>query len=290
MEKVTDIRSNLNDQLANAATIIGRSLHRQRVFRTIYRGKKKIKTIEEIASATKLTSIAVLNAGGRLAASGIVKKVFKGYQKDDFFAKNYRRILAMASDPEKRKKLPTKINPKGAGSVTYNIRIQSRVKRPRFITIDDMDSFSEVRRFRKPLRQLPAATPEETIKKAICRIIGEKGTFKDWGGERYDVLTTKLRVSGKRVLTAIAFKGKATKGILTLDKMGKRADQVIRLFGAPAHAFIICYPGQIGGAILDQMKLLAAAKAIAGEAVFYGIIDGDDLARMVTAYPTRFCK
>lgn len=47
---VTDTLSNINDQMANAARLIGRSKDRQKVFEAIYRGKKQIKTTNTLAN------------------------------------------------------------------------------------------------------------------------------------------------------------------------------------------------------------------------------------------------
>src|SRR2546430_17557594 len=55
--EVTDRSSNLNDQLANAAKVLGRSRDRQAVFAAIYNGKRRIKTQEDLRRATNLTNV-----------------------------------------------------------------------------------------------------------------------------------------------------------------------------------------------------------------------------------------
>lgn len=284
----TDIRSNVNDQIANASNVIGKSEHRQRVFKAIYTGKKKIKTIDEICISTGLTQVQVLKAGGILADAQIVQKIRKAYCKDDFYSSCYRKVLNYAQNPNKLRKLPTKTNPKGIHQI-INVPFSRKAALAIMITIDDIESFGLISASRnkkggKSAKQMA----EKKIKRGICKIIGESGSFKDWGGEKNDLYTTKIRFRGRRRAAAFAFKGKATKGILTLDKMGKRADQIPRLFDTAADIYLIVYGDQISPVILEQMKAQAISKALAGDKIFYGIVDGDDLTRLISAYPKAF--
>jgi hypothetical protein len=64
---VSDARSNASDQIAHAANALRSSPRRKKVFIEIYRGKKKAKTVAELMKATKLTQVAVLQEGGKLA-------------------------------------------------------------------------------------------------------------------------------------------------------------------------------------------------------------------------------
>jgi hypothetical protein len=129
------------------------------------------------------------------------------------------------------------------------------------------------------------------IKDAFARIAGEGGKFKDWGGEKSDLYTNKLRVKGKRRATAIAFKGKGTTRKLVPAKMGKNGDQIDRLFDEPAEVFLIVYCGQIDSSIVSQMQAFAIAKkALRGQKVYFGVIDDDDLGRIASGYPRAFKK
>ncbi len=288
-QNVTDIRSNLNDQIANAAKIIGRSKQRQIVFKEIYRGKQRTKTIAELVDATGLTNIRVLQEGSRLAQHQLVEKVKNGYRKDPFYSLHYRRILNFAQNPNRLKRLPTKVSPNIA-SQNVRVTFPATAAKAIHITMDDIDSFSMVRQVKISTSAVDDQKLYEAhIKSAVKSLIGESGKFKDWGGEKNDLFTTKVKIKGRRRPAAFAFKGRATKGTLTLDKMGKRADQVIRLFSdSVAEVYLIVYQGQIAPVILDQMKALAVAKAIGGENIYYGVLDGDDLRRLKAAYPSFF--
>jgi hypothetical protein len=283
---VSDFLSNVNDQLAAAARILGRSKHRQAVFETIYRGQKQIKTIQEIMAKTHLSQTHVLKEGGKMAGL-LVEKVPGGYRKKNEFATRYKTILAMARDKKKLDSLPTKTAPKLSVGGRITVSFPRLGQNAKLISIDEIESFSPVRtqdppsKIGKPLR-------EKKLKNAFAKIIGEKGSFKDWGGEKSDLYTTKLRWKGRKVAAAIAFKGKATKGKLVPKKMGTNGDQINRLFQEPAQIFLVVYWGQIESSIISQMQAFAIGNALKGGKVYYGVVDGSDLARLAAAYPDHF--
>lgn len=74
LTKVADVRANLNETILHAVTIIGKSHDRRKVFEAIYRGKKEIKTVGDIARDTGLSRVRVLQEGGKLHANHIVEK------------------------------------------------------------------------------------------------------------------------------------------------------------------------------------------------------------------------
>jgi hypothetical protein len=282
---VSDLLSNLNDQLVAAARILGRSMHRQAIFEYVYYGPKQVKTVEEIRIATGLSQTHVLTEGGKMAGL-LMEKVPGGYKKRKDFATRYKTILSMARDKKKLERVPTKVAPKTAikgSKIVVSLPLAAR--NARFITIDQISSYSKVgNQVRKDVKSIP----EKTIKSAFAKIIGEKGTFKDWGGEKSDLYSTKVKIGGRRVPAAIAFKGKATTGKLVPAKMGTNGDQINRLFDEPAELFLVVYGGQIDSSIVAQMRAFAMGKAIGGPKVLYGIIDGTDLGRIAAAYPAYF--
>jgi hypothetical protein len=283
---VSDLLSNWNDQMATAARILGRSKHRHAVFETIYRGKKQVKTIKEIMKETGLSQVHVLNEGGKMAGL-LVEKVPSGYKKKKEFAARYLNILGLARDRKKLERLPTKISPKGGASAKITVSFPRLGQNAKFISIDDIDSFSKVRGTPIPAKHIKPLR-EKKLKLGFAKIIGEKGSFKDWGGEKSDLFSTKLRIAGRRVRAAIAFKGKATKGKLVPGKMGKNGDQINRLFDEPAQVFPVAYKGQIDSSIISQMQAFAIGNALKGGRIYYGVIDGSDIERLVSAYPNCF--
>lgn len=285
---VSDIFSNLNDQLATGAHLLGRSKHRQTIFEIVYKGKKQVKTIQEIANAAGISRTHVLKEGGKIAGL-LLEKVKNGYKKKQELAVRYKTILALARNKKKLNSFPTKISPKISPGVTkINIQFPAQAKNAIFITIDDIDSFTKIRGQKQKLGKIDDLK-EEKIKNGFQKIISEKGIFKDWGGERSDLYSTNIIFKGKRIASAIAFKGRSTNGKLVPAKMGKNGDQINRLFTEPAELFLVVYCGQIDSSIVSQMKASAISVAInASSKIYYGIVDGNDLGRLVSAYPKVF--
>ncbi|HXW17548.1 MAG TPA: hypothetical protein VEJ39_04560 [Candidatus Acidoferrales bacterium] len=291
-QAVTDIRSNPNDQIAHAVRLLQRSKHRRLVFAAIYRGKKQFKMARAIAKEVGLEEIRVLQEGKVLTSNQIAIPLkvegLTAFQKDTFFSNHKDRILRMAQNPSSLKTFPTKTNPTNHRGAQRTIRLARNQVRVRRLTIEDVDSFRKVRRFHsaeiahRPVR-------EKWFKEGIQRILGEPGKFQDWGGERSDLYSTRLRFAGRRVHAAFGFKGKGQRGILTLRRMGKNGDQVYRLFQEPAQAFFVQYWGQIQSAILLLMEQLAIARsATTGETIYFGQIDGRDTQALIAAYRSKF--
>jgi hypothetical protein len=71
--------------------------------------------------------------------------------------------------------------------------------------------------------------------------------------------------------------------------MGKNGDQVERLFTSPADVYMVQFHGTIGANILDLMRSLAVANSLRFEKkTYFGIIDGQDTAKILEAYPEAF--
>jgi len=288
--EVSDVRSNPQDQIAHAARVIGRSKDCREVFSAIHQGKKRIKTISELVALTSLPRIRVLQEAGKLCNNHIVTKTKVGselaYGKDPFYAQNKKTILRLAGDKEALEKFPTKINPR-FGEVTVNVSFPEKMVDAEKITIDDIDSFSKAKEV--SFDSNPVPVDEEKFKEGLQRVIGEQGTFQDWGGELNDLFSTRLMLNGERKSVAFGLKGKGMKGILTPKKMGERGDQVQRLFRSPAEVFLVQYWSQIDESIVEQMKNFAVAKsALEGKRIYYGVIDGQDTMRIITAYRECF--
>ena len=71
VQQVSDTASNRRDQIANFAELLKKASARQRVFNAVYYGKKRFKTVEDVANATgfntkRVTEIAKPLAEGRL--------------------------------------------------------------------------------------------------------------------------------------------------------------------------------------------------------------------------------
>jgi hypothetical protein len=290
---VTDFRSNLNDQIVNAAELIGRSEQRAAVFDAVCTGKQRVKTRDEVAASTGLPPKRVLEVGKQLADRNLIHQTTKNgqtaWEKDGQLSPYKTKILRLARDPVARAKVPTKIRPRttGSGLETVTLSLPSKLVDIQRISVDDIDSFERVRD--NPGHQTRLELPEESFKLGVQSIIGEPGKFKDWGGEANDLYTTRLKIFGRREAAAFAFKGPGQTGRLTPKKMGTNGDQIQRLFQADATVFVVHYWREIDESVIEQMKHFAISKSVMeGRKVFYGVIDGRDACRIFEAYEEFF--
>ncbi len=295
---VSDTASNRRDQIANFAEILRNAPSKQKVFEAVYRGKKRLKTVEELADSTdfspkRVTEVAKPLARGEKLFEQVRERVngrnHTAYRKLDFVEANKRKILRLARDKKKLDSFHTKTNPK-APRIGERVTIKVPFKaKPRFISIDDVDQFNKVKRLHPSSVTLnPERLPEKRIKAGLLKLLGESKNPKDWGGESNDVFTTRMKLNGRVRRAAFALKGPAKKGPLVPAKMGKNGDQIQRLFDSPAEVFFVQYEGEIAESVVGLMENLALAKAVLRGEVFYGIIDGDDTHRLRRAYPRAF--
>ena len=109
---VADIGANTNELMELVANLLSKSTHRKAVFTEIYRGKQKIKTVDELMGSTTLERNRVLDAGKSLAVQNIVRQTKlngrTAYEKIDFFQNNRSKILRLASNSKALEKFPTK--------------------------------------------------------------------------------------------------------------------------------------------------------------------------------------
>ncbi len=224
---------------------------------------------------------------GRKISGTRIEKVNGGYRKKNDFASHYKTILSFARNRKKLKAIPTKVFPKiTTANLRVNIEFPSQAQNAKQITMDDIDSFSKAKG--QSTTKVDHLL-EEQVKEGFKKILGEEGEFIDHGGEKSDLFSTKAVFNGKRISLAIAFKGRGTPGKLVPGKMGKNGDQIIRLFSEPAELFLVVHVNQIDPSILAQMQAHAVGLAMGGNEIYYGIIDGNDLGRLVSVYPNAFC-
>lgn len=287
--EVSDSLSNTEEQIERAAKTIGRGARRQ-VFEAIYHHKAKIKTVEQIATRTGLSRIRVLQEGRHLVTKGLARPAHvstdTAYEKIDFFHAHKTQILKLAANPKQLARLPTKR--KVVVTLPRTVKIPSSGADVKRLTVDDIDSFTKVRKVRVA-GVFDSTISETQFKEGVQAIIGEPGEFKDWGGEKSDLYTTRLRLKGKRRAAAFAFKGPGQRQKLVPGRMGKRGDQALRLFQEDADVFIVQHWREIDPSVIDMLRQLAVAKSVMnGTRIWYGVIDGDDSQRLITAYSAHF--
>ena len=124
----TDVRGTAEHQIQMAADALGQASQRRAVFREIHRGKKRIKTVEEIAKATALPRKRVLEEAVKLVHKQIIKKTTRdgdtAYERDNFYYVNLAKILRKADQSARRTR----------SSVGRTVRAAT-TKRPRTVRI-----------------------------------------------------------------------------------------------------------------------------------------------------------
>jgi hypothetical protein len=163
----------------------------------------------------------------------------------------------------------------------------------REIFIDDIEEFSKVKGLtHAKLKSLsPKQLPERVFKYGVASILGNKGKFQDWGGERNDLYSSHVHVKGKRSTVAFAFKGPATKPPLVPGKLGKNGDQIQRLFESSSDIFFIQFEGRIAESVPEQMLALATKKSYETQReIMFGVISLEDSHRLRTKYAKHFSE
>jgi hypothetical protein len=230
-----------------------------------------------------------------LAHEGIISRSKEA--KQSFYGKQTSieglkpKIKRLLDKPSKIESIPTKRSVVTKAKLTeVRVSFPKSLVDVRVITIDEISSFSSVRRIISPKFDMSTIS-ENSFKEGVKSILGEDATFKDWGGETSDLMTTRLRINGKRYSVAFAFKGPGKKGKLVPGSMGKNGDQAQRLFQEAADVFLVQHWTDIDPSVLRLMEQLSVAKSVlTGSTVYYGVIDGKDAARIVEAYPEHFKK
>ena len=300
VQHVTEFPATAPEQIEFFAQLLSRSEDKRRVFVEIYRGQSKNpKTAQEISRRVKLTPKRVLELATPLAANNLFEKTRHAgkiaYKKYPIINTVKAKILRLATN---KQKLAAHVTVRNPSKTVTNIQLRVTpgmrdvVIDVRNVTIDEIGNFSKVRALKVeklPSRLEPPRLPESAFKNGVVKILGNRGTFQDWGGEKNDLFSTHFEIEGKRYAGAIAFKGPATSGILTPGKMGKNGDQIQRLLSSAAQVFIVQYEGQIAESVLEQMRRLAAEKSMAErQRIYYGTIGLEDSYRLRLMYATQF--
>jgi hypothetical protein len=100
--------------------------------------------------------------------------------------------------------------------------------------------------------------PESVVKAAFAEILGEPDVPKDWGGEQFDLWTTRLSVEGQPLRAAFLFKGPAEFKPMTISSLGKNGDQVDRLSSTAADVLVIQHCHSITAPVVNMARVYAS--------------------------------
>lgn len=144
-----------------------------------------------------------------------------------------------------------------------------------------VDQFHEVdftsRLTKKDLEQL-RDVPESQVKGWFAEIIGEPEVPKDWGGEQFDLWSSRLTIDGQPMHAAFAFKGPAKFHPMVIADLGKNGDQIDRLAQTDADLLVVQHCHAITAPVVN---MLAAYAERPRQPRRYLLIDGYDTLRIL---------
>jgi hypothetical protein len=100
--------------------------------------------------------------------------------------------------------------------------------------------------------------PEQTVKEAFAEIIGEPVVPRDWGGERSDLWTARLKIGGVYSSAAFLLKGPASFAPMTIAMLGKNGDQIDRLASEPADILVVQHCHAIRAEVHGMLRAYAS--------------------------------
>jgi len=262
------------------AEIVSRGKRNPQAYRKVYNSLDGVATGSNLASRAGVTQPVMAVALKAWQELGIVVNPVK------------HRIMALAKNAKQLEKHVSARTPKQTISVKVNSRKRKEV-RVREIFIDEVDEFKRVKSLHAArLPQLkPKRLPEKLFKYGMASILGSKGKFQDWGGEKNDLYSSHVTIRSRRRSTAFAFKGPATAPPLRPAKLGVNGDQIQRLFSTAADVFFVQFEGRIEEAVNEQMLAQAIKKSYdTGHEVLYGVIGLEDSHRLRVRYRSHFTE
>lgn len=194
--------------------------------------------------------------------------------------------LGISSDYKEHFEFLCKIS----GLTTYKEWLNNFIQQETRIFIEDIDNFvkaKEVKFFSvsNNLVEGRIDIAEDAVQIALEEILSVPNHKNDWGGEGNDLFTANLKINGRRFATAFLLKGKGERTkTLEISHCGKNGDQIVRLFESPAELFIIQYVGNISENLIKDVQGKINEKRLSGKLAWYCIIDGQETARLLSAY------
>jgi hypothetical protein len=268
---------------------LAKSERKFKIWRAIYAGGKRPKTAKSLEALTQLSTQAILALASPMAAKGYFERAdldgLWAYKKIDSLNAVKDQILRMAKSSAALGRAEAK---KLQVTVVAGRQTTERTGKARYLPIDSIDQFSRAETVSSVSPMTPL--PEKRFKDGLKIIFQETRDFPDWGGERNDFYTDKLKINGKRFPAAFALKGPGV-GIRKVvpGKWGKHGNQIQRLTNSPAQVLMLQFEGEIDEYCREQLTKLAQLKAHQEkEDIFFGFIDDADSARIRRAYPRAF--
>ncbi len=152
-----------------------------------------------------------------------------------------------------------------------------------YVSPESIDEFSRLTAYRATMWDQPTMqiTSEQAVKEWFAEIIGEPVVPKDWGGERSDLWSARVHVDGEPVRAAFLLKGPAVFRELTIADLGRRGDQIDRLFSEPADLLVLQHCHYVRKEVYRMMETYASNFR---QPRRYSVIDGPTTWQILKAY------
>ncbi len=168
-------------------------------------------------------------------------------------------------------------------SIAQRIEAEKSGKNLTSITIDDLDNFPELRGVSPTDVSgfAESAFLEDDVEEAFLAAIGEPYKEPDSGAETRDLFTNRISLKGKRLSTAIMFKGRGVRGPLSLRDCGAKGSQLLKLAkNNAAECFLLQHVNKIEPDVKETLIDLVLMNTRHPD-VYVGFIDGVDTARFL---------
>lgn len=234
--ETSDTASHRRDQIANFAEILRNSPAKRKIFESIYFGKKSIKSVAEVAKATKYSTKRVTEIAKPLASEKLFKQTrvavngrkTTAYETIGWVRTNKPKILQLSKKKKDLDKYETKTNPRSSNNKTFEIklRLNSKPAKVKMVRVEDIGEFKKVKGVKKVNSVTPERLSENDFKNGLVKLLGLRTAPKDWGGEINDIFAATILIGKRKMRGAFALKGPAKKGPLSPGMMGKNGDQI----------------------------------------------------------------
>ena len=168
-------------------------------------------------------------------------------------------------------------------SFAQNIESRKSNKEIISIKVEDIQNFAGVEtvKFEDVEGFCESAFLEDDIESVFLKAFGEPYKELDSGAETRDLFTDRLIVEGRRLDTAIMFKGRGVRTPLRIRDCGKNGDQLLKLAkNKAAQCFIVQHVHKIEPAVKEALNDHVLSNSIYSK-VYVCFIDGVDTARVL---------
>src|SRR5882672_964088 len=177
---VSDNASHRRDQIANLVELLTNAPTRQALVRAVNFGKKRVKSVGELAARLSISAKRVTEIGKPLVNHAFTQeRILEHGRMTTAYAKldrhrDVKEALKLANNKKKRDAYQTKSNPK-ITVVGQTITIKAPFK-PKVdsLSVEEVKEFQKVKLVKNiPAELSPPRLPEAVVKKGIVKLLGE---------------------------------------------------------------------------------------------------------------------